>query len=123
MKVNEHLQKAHDNEKFLHEHSLIQTAFLDWAVTVISYTALHYVDALLANNFAFHPKDHRERSDRLYKTPALRTNLVYDFEDLKNDGIEARYTSRVFTSNEVENDILPLLEKIKGYVGQYVQIN
>ncbi len=51
MTVAEHLGKVKSNERFLFDHRLAESEFLDWAVTVISYTALHYVDALLASSF------------------------------------------------------------------------
>ena len=123
MKFEQHLEEAAHNERFLADHDLVASEYLDWAVTVISYSALHYVDALLARSYGFHPRDHRERSHRIHHEPALRRHLRNDFEDLKNDGIEARYTDRVFTKEEVTRYILPLLDKIKRYVGQYVNLD
>jgi len=120
MKVSEHINKAKHNERCLNELSLADSQFLDWAVTVISYAALHYVDAFLANNFGVHPKDHRERTDVLTRRSVLNRNIRYDFEDLKNDGIEARYSSRIFTTEEVKREILPLLENIKIYIYRHL---
>ena len=122
MKVEEHVAKARHNEEFLDQCDLPNSDFLDWAVTVISYSALHYVDAFLAHNFGAHPKDHRERSSHIYQQSALRLHIRDGFEDLKNDGVDARYTSRVFTTQEVTDDIRPLLEEIKNYVGKFVKI-
>lgn len=121
MNVEEHVAKARHNEKFLHDFDLPKSEFLDWAVTVISYSALHYVDALLLRSFGADPKDHGERSSHIVRQPALREHIRYPYEDLKNDGIEARYTERVFTAQEVADEILPLLEEIKNYVSRFVK--
>lgn len=43
-----HLFKAESNDRFLNSFDLYSGDFLDWAVVVIFYTALHYVDAYLA---------------------------------------------------------------------------
>lgn len=122
MNAEEHINKARHNEAFLSQFNLPESDFLDWAVTVISYTALHYVDALLTNNFAVKPKNHAERSSCIHAQPTLRNNIRDDYEDLKNDGIEARYTSKTFTAQEITVHILPSLNKIKGYVGKFVEI-
>ena len=122
MRAEEHANKAVHNEAFLNQFNLPNSDFPDWAVTVISYTALHYVDALLAKSFGFFPKNHGERSSYICRQSTLRNNIRNDYEDLKNDGIEARYTSRMFTAEEITTHILPSLNKIKGYVGQFVEI-
>lgn len=120
MRANEHLAKARHNERFLQELRLDTTDFLDWAVTVAFYSALHYIDALLAYNHGFDPKDHRERSTELTRHAHLRKNVKYSFEDLKNDGIEARYTDRVFTAEEYRDHIQPRLQEVRTYVERFV---
>ncbi len=121
MKYGDHINKALHNEAFIEQFNLPDSDFPDWAVTVISYAALHYVDALLAKSFGSFPKNHGERSSYVYRQPALR-NIRNDYEDLKNDGVEARYTDRIFTAQEINKHILPSLDRIKAYVGQYVEI-
>ena len=122
MKYGEHVNKALHNEAFIKQFRLPDSDFPDWAVTVISYAALHYVDALLTKHFAFDPKNHGERSSSIYRQAVLRKNIMKDYEDLKNDGVEARYTNRIFTAQEIHKHILPSLDKIKAYVGQFVEI-
>ena len=122
MKYGDHINKALHNEAFIEQFNLPDSDFPDWAVTVISYAALHYVDALLAKSFGSFPKNHGERSSYVCRQPALQNNIGNDYEDLKNDGAEARYTDRIFTAQEINKHILPSLDRIKAYVGQYVEI-
>ena len=122
MKYGNHVNKAIHNEAFIEQLNLPDSDFPDWAVTVISYAALHYVDALLAKSFASSPRNHGERSSYIYRQQALRDNIRNDYEDLKNDGIEARYTDRIFTAQEINKHILPSLDRIKAYVGRHVEI-
>ena len=122
MKSEEHVKKALHNEAFIKQFKLPDSGFPDWAVTVISYAALHYIDAPLANNFAHYPQNHGERSSYIYRDEALRKNIRNDYEDLKNDGVEARYTNRIFAAQEIHKYILPSLDRVKAYVGRFVKI-
>ncbi len=45
-----HLAKARSNEESLASLNLDNSRFLDWAITVMFYAALHYVDAFLATS-------------------------------------------------------------------------
>jgi len=58
----EHISKAERNEKFA--ETVSKTAYLDWAVTVYFYAALHYVDAVLAVS-GIHPDSHTQRVDAI----------------------------------------------------------
>ena len=59
-----HLKQAAHNEKLYSQ--LLNTQFLDWAVTAIFYSGLHYVDGYLAAKSAdprlAHPPTHDVRT-------------------------------------------------------------
>ena len=64
----EHIAKAEWNEKLA--NTLSRTAFLDWAITVTFYSALHYVDSVLACS-GTHPENHTARSDAMTSAAIL----------------------------------------------------
>jgi uncharacterized protein (UPF0332 family) len=65
----EHISKAERNEKFA--ETVSKTAYLDWAVTIIFYAALHYVDAILAVS-GIHPDNHTQRDAAIGTNETLR---------------------------------------------------
>jgi uncharacterized protein (UPF0332 family) len=87
--VNEHIQQAEKNERFFNDFDLKNTQFLDWAITALFYSALHYVDAYLATK-SQHPFNHRKRDWRLTKEQKLK-NIYSYYVELKNRSEDARY--------------------------------
>jgi uncharacterized protein (UPF0332 family) len=87
--VNKHIQQAEKNERFFNNFDLKNTHFLDWAITALFYSALHYVDAYLAKK-SQHPFNHRNRGQWLTKEQNLKY-IYCDYEELKNRSEDARY--------------------------------
>ena len=107
---DEHLQKARHNEDFFESFDLISTPYLDWVITAIFYTSLHYLDAFLATQ-GIHPGSHSRRDTevRLF----LGTSSYLDYRALKDDSQDARYRTRRFSAEEVEKGIKPTFQRIK----------
>ncbi len=110
-KPREHLAKAARNEAFL--AAIATTEYLEWAVTVTFYAALHYLRALLATKG--HTQDFMEYSDfeRTLASayPRAQCRPVWEaYRQLKDDSWNARYsTTRAFTpeeARELRNDEL-----------------
>jgi len=65
----QHEQQARQNLG-LHEHLAGLEAHLDWAVTALFYSALHYIDAFL---LPIDPRSHRHRNEIISRHPQLAT--------------------------------------------------
>lgn len=110
-----HLKQATHNEKLLNEIDLVDTGFIDWAVTISFYTALHFIEAHLGSR-RIHSSFHPDRD----KNVTTHLPGIYDeYFDLKNDSIEARYKMHKFSKEDFVDNIKPNLETIKAYVHRY----
>jgi hypothetical protein len=86
---NQHLTRAKENEEFARTLDLSQTLQVDWAVTMLFYSALHYVDAFLAGKHK-HPRDHEARDSEVENNGSL-TDIYRDYRTLKDKSEAARY--------------------------------
>ncbi len=110
----EHISKAEHNEKFAKHFTLNTTPYLDWVVTAFFYSAVHYVEAFLAT-IAKHSSDHRVRDSNLRRTPQL--NVIYvEYNNLKNDSINARYHMYPFRPTEISLTVIPNHKKVKTHI-------
>ena len=82
----EHLAKARRNESLLEDLSNLPTRYTEWEVTVMFYSALHFVSAFLAT-LGEHPENHHQRK----KLVAQLTRIAAEYEDLREASNEARY--------------------------------
>ena len=85
----EHISKAEHNEKLA--DTLCKGSYLDWAVTVTFYAALHYVDAILAAS-VIHPETHTERNDAVGANATLQ-KVRAEYRTLETLSRNARYRS------------------------------
>jgi len=99
----EHLHQAQHNEQFLATFYLPTTSYLDWAVTVIFYAALHYIRALAARHLFTNISRYGELDKLFNRLPLFRNNswVYIDYRQLKDDSRAARYDMRAFSSQEV----------------------
>jgi len=115
----EHIDKAHHNEDFVNIFDIDNTKFLDWIITGLYYTALHYIDAYLASLGVEFIKNHTHRHEEY--VIALDRNVFRDYRTLENKSIIARYYAknafqvtpddfRNFSDNELNN-----IKKCLGY--------
>lgn len=68
---NVHRRQAEHNKRFLDWLNLDVTPYLDWAVTVMFYTALHLVEWLLATK-GYHSDSHENRHQAMGRVSELR---------------------------------------------------
>jgi hypothetical protein len=95
-----HLNQARHNFAFF--QSFDKALYPDWAVTLLFYTALHYVDAFLATKLMI-PGSHVERDKCLRMVSQLKP-LYYDYCHLKNSSHNARYAPpTAFTTQYINN--------------------
>ena len=94
---DEHLRQAASNESLA--SILAKGAHKDWAVTVYFYSALHYVQALLAvhKNVC---ENQDERNAAMYATPQLR-KVQLEYRLLQSLSRQARYDALPIGATEV----------------------
>ena len=97
-----HLRKARDN--FALYEQLRGEGKLDWAVTLLFYSALQLVDAWLVQNGHGTPPDH----DRRRKLIMRYLSCIWDrrrthYKDLEDASRDARYNLAVFSDAQVQN--------------------
>ena len=89
----------------------------DWQVTMLFYSALHYVDALFADMSGIHPKTHTSRNTLVTNQTAIAPNYIR----LYNRSLDARYNMVMFTQKEVDRIIVedfdPIRENIRALLG------
>ena len=64
MTAQEHREQAYHNEKLAHQLGDQPLEAYDWAITVLFYTVLHFVDAYLLQHRGLVPKGHTAIRDR-----------------------------------------------------------
>jgi len=108
--LSDHVVIARRNETFCH-YLLSEDKHLDWVVTAFFYSAIHYVEAYLARA-GTHSQFHRTRDSSIARDVNIRP-LYDDFNDLKNDSIQARYQGFVASRSDITSRIKPSLERIR----------
>jgi hypothetical protein len=109
----DHLHIANNNEQFS-QFLMTNRAHLDWAVTGMFYAAMHYIEAYLATQ-NIHSGSHRMRDSSIYHNPVL--SIIYDdYNDLKNDSIQARYYGHNFTLVDITSRIQSSLNTVKSHI-------
>ena len=83
----------------------------EWEVTILFYSALHYVDASLATHEA-HPKNHHERKALV----ASLTNFARYYDILFKRSMNARYHLYEFTPQEVDRIKAGAFRRVKEEV-------
>lgn len=86
----EHIARARDNEKLAYTLDLETGLGVDWAITMLFYSALHYIDAYLANAGGGIPWNHDLR-DKAIKDNGSLSDLWQTYRDLKNLSQNGRY--------------------------------
>lgn len=113
---SEHISKAERNEKFA--GTVSKTAYLDWAVTILFYAALHYVDAILAIS-GIHPDSHTQRGDAI-GTNATLLRIRGEYRILETLSQNARYRAMKIDPHdlaEAERNFDILRAHLRGRMG------
>lgn len=112
--VDRHIEQARSNLAFTRSASFADGGYRDWFVTGLFYTAVHLIDARLADLFGNggHPRDHAERRDRLdhLLRVSILPQVVHDsYNDLWDLSLKARYSCRPVTQSDVDHaaELLP----------------
>jgi len=116
---SEHLKKAQHDEQFATSLDLHSTPYLDWLVTGMFYSALHYIEAYFAT-LKMHSPDHRIRDSAIRRDRKI--SAVYnDYSELKNFSINARYYFHPFTPADVTQNLKRHLDHLKAHILSLIQ--
>lgn len=115
-----HIRKAERNEDFFQSSDLRASSFNEWGVVVLFYGAVHYVDAVLAQEFNLptgcqHPHEHSERNTGVAQS--LRLNTIYGkYKRLHDRSRDARYNCISFAAGTLSDLETTCFEPIKSCV-------
>lgn len=109
--AQEHESKARHNEKLLDSHKLSEGEFVDWAVTALFYSALHWMRALAAQE-GYQIKRYQKLKGRLgeseeevFQVAGVFTAQCYQwYRHLKDESQYARSEMRPFSISDF-NDL------------------
>ena len=117
---DDHLAQARHNAQFY--AAVDKSAFKDWAITILFYTGLHYIDAFLAQRANLHPPINKAR-DNMVTTVAELKPIAPDYFALKNGSFNARYMPPTkFTDKHVSDLETTHLARIKTEMSRYVAV-
>ena len=89
----------------------------DWEVTILFYSALHYVDALLDFTDGLHPTSHRARNELVID----RTDIGLHYVRLYHRSLDARYNVVSIPSSELNrlrmDSFSPIRDNIRMLLG------
>jgi hypothetical protein len=109
-----HRRQAEHNKQFLDWLDLDVTEYLDWAVTVIFYTALHFVEWLLATK-NLHSDFHANRHQVMGRVSELK-RIWPDYQELEFQSRRSRYDCVQFSRDFVKGMLMPKLERIESHI-------
>lgn len=115
-----HVRKAERNEQFYQTHNLSTSDFNEWAIVVLFYVSMHYVDAVLYEDTSLppnmrNPKDHKLRNIAVSQCLALN-QIAPIYSNLRDRCWEARYHKISFPSNYLAKFESRLFEPTKTYL-------
>jgi hypothetical protein len=97
---NEHLTRARQTESLASSLNANLGVVVDWAITMLFYAALHYVDAYLAGK-NMHPLSHDQRDREIESNGSL--SVIYnDYRRLKDLSRAARYEIANFPKEKLD---------------------
>lgn len=119
--VQEHKTKALHNEEFLNLYKLSDGEFVDWAVTVLFYCALHWMRALAAQE-GYQITGYKGEED-VFKGTGVFTDEAYDwYRQLKEDSRVARYKMRQFSNSDFRDLQLNFFDPFRSWVMSMLRV-
>lgn len=115
-----HIDKAERNEQFYSSHNLRVSPYNEWAVVVLFYVAVHYVDAVLAQDGQLdarlrHPRNHPDRNVGVAKSGTLMP-IAIRYMNLYDRSRDARYNRISFPAHFLRNLEAQSFAPVRGHV-------
>jgi hypothetical protein len=115
----QHTEKADRNANFAVALDLSKQVNVEWAMTSLFYSSLHYVEAYCARvGFPDSVHNTHGKRDTLVGRDAVLRTIRNEYTDLKNFGLEARYECRAIPAKKVTDEAIPALNTIKSHIRQ-----
>ena len=114
-KKDEHTDQAEHNRAFWESYELDSTPYLDWVVIGIFYESVHWIEAYLDTK-GEHSGGHPVRLQSIRRYRADIGTIRSDYEVLKTESENARYQCHKHSSNEISEDMIPVLDNIKSTI-------
>jgi len=113
----EYLKKAEHNERFFNEFDTSTTPYLDWVVTGIFYSAIHYIKAVAAKHGFTNISSYGEMDNVFNRVHVfrMRRDIWVDYRQLKDDSRTARYDTSLIPTTEVISLKDKEFENIKAF--------
>ena len=111
----QHIGQAERNERatrLLAESDVFEERITDWEVTVLFYSALHYVDAFLDFTAGLHPMSHRARNELV----TSRTTIGLYYLRLYHRSIDSRYNIVSIPPGEADRMYIETFTPIKDLI-------
>ena len=117
---DEHLGQARHNAEFY--TTINRSRYKDWAATVLFYTGLHFIDAVLAIK-NIHPGAHPTRDNAVNSVSELKP-IFGHYAALKNASFNARYKPpTMFTQGQITELETKHLAAVKAEAARYVPVS
>ena len=114
--VDEHKSQAEHNERFFRSFYRPNSNFLDWAVTVLFYQAVHLVEAYLARN-DIHSGSHAER---LRYVGESLSSIYVDFRRLYGESRRTRYDVDQPSQEEFDRLVQNHFQPLQRYLNERI---
>jgi hypothetical protein len=96
----EHEREARENEAFFQSLDKAISRNRKWMVTALFYAALHWAEALFANQLGLHVDSHQRRERSLHR---LRFPLLREYIQLHDASRAGRYQMVRFSKQDVDD--------------------
>lgn len=119
-----HIDKATRNENFYQAHnmsSMDSSTFNEWALVVLFYTVMHYIDAVLSQDTLL-SDDMRDPENHLTRNQAVSncTNMTVParriYMGLYHRSIDARYKTICFPDDFIQRQETTRFNPLKQYL-------
>lgn len=111
---DEHLDRAYQNEKLAEQFARASSPVcIDWSITFLFYSALHFVDAFLAGK-NLHPLIHFERNEEVENNGSL-SEIHRHYSTLQKMSESARYQIANYAQRDYDR-ALEHFNQIKQHV-------
>lgn len=122
-----HKSKAKRNERFYRKYNLDHSTFNEWAIVILFYSVVHYVDAVLSQDdslsFTFRqPSNHNKRRDAILKCEVLLP-IRAKYLQLETRSMQARYDQTSFPDEALVDIKDNLFRPIQNHIRKHLEIS
>ncbi len=110
----QHHAKINHNRDFVSFLKTSSSPFNDWVITGMFYIALHQIECYLDEKIGHHCNTHSQRHDWMSRTADLN-RIWYDYRELYDKSMDARYGSATMTADDV-SEAEECLEAIESQI-------